>query len=106
MSTAPMTMAAICTLRAALLQREYIQMSAFRDRFYCGIVGHLAAPDRAGATPTRPDGDILLSVHHVGGGNADDAGTELRAGPQDFAGLGIKGHEMSVGAAAEHQTPG
>src|SRR6202795_4682854 len=106
MSTAPMTMAAICVLHAALLQREYIQMSAFRDRFYRGIVGHLAAPDRAGAAPTRPYGDILLTIHHVSGGNSDDAGTEFRAGPQHLAGLGIEGHEMAVGAAAEHQTPG
>src|SRR3984893_7349037 len=106
MRTAPMIMAAICVLRAVLLQREYIQMSSLRDRFYCGIVGHLAAPDRTGAAPTRPYGDILLAIHDVGGGNADDAGTELRAGPQYLPGLGIEGHEMPVGAAAEHQTPG
>src|ERR1019366_668135 len=102
-STAPRINAAHWAFDTDLLQGEYIEVPALRDRFDGRIVGHFPAPDRPGAAPASPHRDILLAIHQVGGGNADNAGAELRARPQDLPGLGVEGHEMAVGAAAEHQ---
>src|ERR1700680_738285 len=106
MSTAPRINAATRMSRAGLLQTKDIQLSAFWNRLDRGIVGHLSAPDWAGATPTRPHGDILLAVNHISGGHSDDPGAELLAAPQHLATLGVECHEMAVGAAAEHQATG
>src|SRR5450631_4636783 len=105
-STAPRRHAANRALRAPLLQSKDIEVSAFRDRSHRGILGHLPAPDRAGATPTRPHGDILLAINRVGGGHADNPGAELLAAPQHLARLGVESHEMPISATAEHQAAG
>src|SRR5471032_3324602 len=90
-STAPRTNAAMRVLCGALFEGEYIEVPTFRYRLHRRVVGHLSTPYRARTAPTRPHGDILLTVDHVSGGHADNAGTELRAGPQDFARLGVEG---------------
>src|ERR1035437_6374979 len=66
------------------------------------LLGHVAAPQRNGTTPTADNGDELLTVLLPTDGRSDDAGTGL-VGPKYFSGLGVGGFEFAVRRTPEHQ---